>query len=223
MGGGFRTVSDAPEGIRPSWVTFQVRVATLAVTGANLVLSSMRTRWGLGHPTFLFSYRGDGSSISRCFFLETCIGPDGAGKIAGHRCLGLVDIKNNKAYDIAVHLDWTKGRLSLYINGWLSLNSIPFDNEDPVKVAAVYNWRSSAHSAFSEIMMGNLCPYSVEGEVGRGASRSAVCCRRGRNGAAASKARYPAWLLFAVAVLIVAASIPPLLQRLGPAGPPVWW
>jgi len=213
--GGFRTVSNAQEGIRPSWVTFQVRVATLAATGANLVLSSKRTRWGLEHPTFLFSYRGDGSSHSRSFFLETCIGPDGAGKITGHPCLSPVGVDSDQAYAIAVKLDWTKGRLAVYINGRLSITSVPFDNEDPVKVAAVYNWRSNAHTAFSEIMMGSLCPYPVEGEVGRGSSTSAVCCRRGRrDGVAASKARYPAWLFFAVAVLSIALSTPLLLQRL---------
>merc|ERR1719492_470983 len=67
--GGFRQVSEF--GIRPTWVTFRVRIATPELSGAFLTLSGEQRNWGLAEPVLNFSYRGnDSSSQRRCFAVQ---------------------------------------------------------------------------------------------------------------------------------------------------------
>jgi len=203
--GGVRTVSE--EGIRPKWVTFQVRVSTPALSGANLALSCRERGWALHRPTLLFSYRGDDSSRQRCFMLETC---SVDGHFKGHRC-PVEEVTADSVFKIAIRLDWSKGLLRMFVNGQQAFaEPVSFETDQAIRLAAVYNWRSDAVTAFSELMFGELCPYAIAGLPEESqASRWPCRCR------AASRGRAPgARALVAGLVGLGAVALGVLVQQL---------
>jgi hypothetical protein len=155
--GGFRSVS--AEGIRPTWVAFRVRIATPELSGAFLTLSSAQRTWGLADPILAFSYRGDeGSQNRRCFSVQT--GAFQTGDVS-HNCQIAPEVTSSKPYDIAVHLDWSAKAMSVFIDGVRQVHGVPFKAENPIRFAAIYNWRSGARTAFSEMLLGHDCPFAL--------------------------------------------------------------
>lgn len=176
--GGLRAVSEA--GVHPSWVSFQVRVATPQFSGANIAFSSEERRWGLRAPILLFSYRGGDSSNQRGFLLETC---SADGHLDGHPCQLFADVSPDQVYEVAIHLDWGSGELNMFVNGQVQVKSASFETRDPIRLAAIYNWRSNAVTAFSELMLGETCPYVLKSsaevaELALPVSSSRIACRR---------------------------------------------
>lgn len=159
--GGFRVLSDV--GVRPRWITFKVRIATPALSAASLAFSnSDPVLWGM-RPIILFGYRGDDASARRrCFMVEVpSTDTNSSSCLQSHAC----DIPNvpteGQAFDVAMNLDWDAGTLSVFINGLPRVTRAALDTSRPIRVAAIYNWRSDARSALSELMLGDACPYDL--------------------------------------------------------------
>jgi len=177
--GGFRQVSE--HGIRPTWVTFRVRVATPELSGAFLTLSGEQRLWGMADPVLVFSYRGDDSSAQRrCFAVQPLPKQQGSPL---HTLKLEEEVSMHRPYDIALRLDWAAGLLSVFVDGRRHPGDVPFSTAVPIRYAAIYNWRSGARTAFSELMLGDDCPYDLPGGAAlrrpSGARRlCGVCCRR---------------------------------------------
>lgn len=196
--GGLRVVSES--GIRPAWVTFQVRVATPEVSGANLALASRESGWALQRPSLLFSYRGDDCSPRRCFMLETCAAA--SGRFERHPCRPADEVVPGEVYKVAIHFDWSRGSLQMFINGKTHVQAAPFDTAEPICLAAIYNWRSNAVTGFSELMLGSTCPYELEDPIEvRGSRRQWSCPGRQSPTPHPSTALVARTLLSAVAAL----------------------
>jgi len=175
--GGFRCVSE--RGLMPSWVTFRVRVSTPELSGAFLALSGGQHLWGLADPVFVFNYRGDDcSSNCRCFTVQ----PYSGYSTVSHFVRPQPEVED-RPYSVALHLDWDAGALSVFVDGQQHLCNVPFKASTAIRFAAIYNWRSGARTAFSELMLGNERPCELPASVefqGR-QSRCRLCCRRSRS------------------------------------------
>mmetsp|Transcript_23125 Transcript_23125/g.66717 ORF Transcript_23125/g.66717 Transcript_23125/m.66717 type:complete len:345 (+) Transcript_23125:98-1132(+) len=192
--GGFRNVSE--EGLRPAWVSFRVRVATPTLSGAFFTLSGEQHLWGLADPVMVFSYRGDDcSSGRRCFSVQP---------YAKHGAVPLFmqpesEVAGDRPYDVALRLDWETGMLSAYLDGKLCIEGVPFKASTPIRYVAIYNWRSGARTAFSELALGRERPSDVPLEPPRRRfTRSAAlrracgpCRRRWTGGAGGALLRLP--------------------------------
>lgn len=215
--GGLQTVSE--EGVRPSWVSFKVGTATPLLSGANFAIAGDQGNWGLRRPIIHFSYRGgDCNSNQHSFLLETCVAA-GAGYMVPHACRPAGGVRGGQAYEVAICLDWSRGTLSAYVDGERLLEGIAFEKEEPVRLVAVYNWRSNARTAFSEFLVGGTCPYELGEAWRRAGNRSSLlpCCRRrvASIGSPASKWPISPWALGAVAAtgLALGVSALPWLQE----------
>lgn len=160
--GGFRCVSG--EGIRPTWVTFRIRIRTPALSGAFLTLSPAQRTWGLADPILTFNYSGDErASQTRCFVVQTGSTQKGD---KNYICRVKPEITMDRPYEVAVHLDWRTSAMSVFIDGEQHVHRAPFRATEPVRFAALYNWRSGAWTAFSELMLGDVCPYTLHNAPG---------------------------------------------------------
>lgn len=152
---------------QPSWVSFRVRIATPELSGAFLALAEEQQLWGLTLPTLVFSYRGDdvGATGKRRIFLVQSY-PEHGGPTT-NACSSTCSpcIVADKPYDIAVHLNWKLGHMSVFIDGKLEVASASFPATRPLRFAALYNWRSSARTAFSEFVLGNAVPWHLPPEA----------------------------------------------------------
>jgi len=156
--GGYRQISE--DGVRAKWVTFKVRIDTTALSGAFFTLSGSRHTWGLSEPIFLFTYRGDDSTqYRRSFTVETS--PFSQNGFVHKMCPDDAVVAD-RPYDVALRFDWDRSVVSVYINGKQYVNRVPFSSAVPVRYAAIYNWRSEARTAFSDLTIGNHCPYQLE-------------------------------------------------------------
>lgn len=175
--GGFQCIS--PSGIQPSWITFRVRVATPALSGAFLTFSAARRTWGLEDVVLAFQYSGDERSQQRrCFVVQTGATQHGDTSFA---CRVESEIVADRPYEVAVHFEWESSLMSVFIDGTRCVERVPFRADRSVRYAAVYNWRSGARTAFSELMLGNSCPFDgCAAVVRRAKSRPSghACCRR---------------------------------------------
>merc|ERR1712039_211378 len=81
--------------------------------------------------------------------------------MGAHACYVAEEVRADCVYHIAVHLDWTVGSLSMFIDGQMHVCGAAFDTSMPIRIAAIYNWRSGARTAFSELILGDTCPYSL--------------------------------------------------------------
>merc|ERR1719323_2753566 len=85
-------------------------------------------------------------------------------------------------YDIALRLDWAAGVLSVFIDGCKHISDVHFRTATPIRYAAIFNWRSGARTAFSELMLGDDCPYDLPGGAAlkqrAAAARPCGACRR---------------------------------------------
>jgi len=181
--GGSQVVSEV--GIRPRWVSFRVRIATPELSAANLALSSHQHTWGLSVPTLLFRYRGDDvSSQRRCFMIEMYSphAQPSRCRLSAHACHVADQVRADRVYQVAVHLDWSTGLLSLFIDGRMHLCRAAFDTSMPIRIAAIYNWRSEARTAFSELILGDTCPYSLKDTLETPKRLNLSCPRRWQQG-----------------------------------------
>mmetsp|Transcript_82930 Transcript_82930/g.130752 ORF Transcript_82930/g.130752 Transcript_82930/m.130752 type:complete len:348 (-) Transcript_82930:90-1133(-) len=181
--GGFRVVSD--EGIRPTWVSFRVKVSTPELSGAFLTLSSQRHTWGLADPVLVFSYKGDETSQKRCFAVQTGATQNGD---VSHTCNISPEVVCDSPYEVAVYLDWSSSVMSVFIDGTQHVDRVPFKGFHPIRFAAIYNWRSRARTAFSELLLGHDCPFEWAPKQLPAAARAssagnARCSSRCRSGA----------------------------------------
>lgn len=158
----YKQVSD--DGIHPQWISFKVRVETTALAGAFLAVSAGRHTWGLKPLIFLFGFWGDeGSSPRRCFKMQT-MGRQGT--LDWSACIQQVPVVSNRAYAISVNLDWKRGLLEVYVDNEKVLCKVPFLQTESVRYVGLYNWRSGARTAFSELMLGNSQPALLVRDVG---------------------------------------------------------
>merc|ERR1740121_288198 len=92
--------------------------------------------------------------------------------------------------------------MSLYVDGSLQVDRVPFKAGAPIRHAAFYNWRSGARAAFSELALGDECPYPIDAGPGRepadGGPRGLL--PRGR-----CLCLIPTWMLVAFAVVLLSA------------------
>lgn len=103
------------------------------------------------------------------------------------------------AYEIALRFDWDAGTLSAFVDGQTLAAGAPFSRTMPLRYIAVYNWRSLARAAFSELMFSGACPYRLPAPPAPARRKRARC------------ARPPTAVLAAVAVCLVAVALPLLL------------
>jgi hypothetical protein len=208
--GGFRCISEA--GVRPTWVTFRIRIQTPALSGAFLALSPAQHTWGLADPILNFNYSGDErASQKRCFVIQTGSTQNGNKSYA---CRVQPEIVVDQPYEVAVHLDWSRSVMSLFIDGERHVDCAPFRASQPVRFAALYNWRSGARTAFSELMLGDICPHAAcdasgaSIQPGRAGRLQCQCRKRYSMPKAASSNFMPAaWMLTSAAVAIFALAL----------------
>mmetsp|Transcript_23193 Transcript_23193/g.59164 ORF Transcript_23193/g.59164 Transcript_23193/m.59164 type:complete len:360 (+) Transcript_23193:45-1124(+) len=158
----FRQVSGS--GVKPRWLSFQVRVETLAVSGGFLAVSSGQHTWGLQPLLLLFGFRGDdGPGPTRRFKVQTSSSPAAQGPAAWHSCggEGAAEVESGRPYSVAIHLDWARGKLAVFIDGQEQLREVPFQNNAPIRFLGLYNWRSESRTAFSELLLGRARPFSL--------------------------------------------------------------
>mmetsp|Transcript_51793 Transcript_51793/g.138197 ORF Transcript_51793/g.138197 Transcript_51793/m.138197 type:complete len:316 (-) Transcript_51793:37-984(-) len=149
--GVYRTVST--EGVQSSWISVRVRVGTPDVSGAFLALYSSKRSWGFTNPVLVFNYKGQASEQQRCFSLQTEFGTTQERHVS-HQLEPVED----RAYDVAIHLDWQGKTASMFIDGVLTVEAVPFQASHSIRYATIYNWRSAA---FSDLTIGSVSP-SVE-------------------------------------------------------------
>lgn len=200
--GGFRTVSEV--GIFPTWVAFRVRIATPELSGAFLTLSSSQHTWGLADPILSFSYCGDEKTHQRrCFSVLAGNVKTQAQANLALPCYVEPEVVCDKPYDVAVWFDWNAKVMSVFIDGKRCLDRITFEADSPIRYAAIYNWRSGARTAFSELILGDTCPFTLPRSVIPQRSTSTICPSRLRLAPGRSALKTltptPAGLLFRVA------------------------
>lgn len=189
--GGFRRVSE--DGLRPSWVSFRVQVGTPSLSGAFLRLAADTHTWGLEDILLQFEYRGDDcQQDKRCFSVQTTASQHGGKRRV---CRPSVEVSPDTPYEVAIHFEWGKGVLSVFVDGDRLAVDEPFNVANPVRFVALYNWRSAARTAFSDLALGNAAPCLKRG-VGPAAVRTAA------SGAPAIRSF---WIL--IALIIVACAI----------------
>lgn len=181
--GGFRCVSEA--GVRPAWVSFRVRVATPSLSGAFFALSSEQHHWGLADPLMVFGYRGDDGppGCRRSFAVQPYAQHGSVPRFVRPE----PEVSGDRPYDVALHLDWRAGLLSVFVDGRLHIEAAPFNASGPIRYMAIYNWRSGARTAFSELALGRECPLELPAWAPRRSARGRLrprgacgpCRRRG--------------------------------------------
>lgn len=152
--GGFRLLNE--EGLKPAWISFRVRVATPELSGAFFTLSTEQLMWGLSDPLLVFSYRGDDAPQDQRRSFAVQRWPDRMGSplvcSPGH------SVVCNRPYHVGFHLNWRAGVMTVVIDGQQVL-STRFKNTTAIRYAAIYNWRSGARTAFSDLVLGDNCPF----------------------------------------------------------------
>eukprot|EP00746_Dinoflagellata_sp_MGD_P001431 gnl/MRDRNA2_/MRDRNA2_102700_c0_seq1.p1 gnl/MRDRNA2_/MRDRNA2_102700_c0~~gnl/MRDRNA2_/MRDRNA2_102700_c0_seq1.p1 ORF type:complete len:338 (+),score=56.21 gnl/MRDRNA2_/MRDRNA2_102700_c0_seq1:75-1016(+) len=149
--GVYRQVLEKPA--RPCWISFEVRIAAPAYSGAFVALASGLKNWGLSAPALVFSYIGDErQKTQRCFVVQ------GNPKQYSSSRVVLPDIKPDRAYSIAVCLDWTSHVMSIWVDGEQRIEKEPFNTDADIQMVAVYNWRSSARTALANLCIGDNPP-----------------------------------------------------------------
>lgn len=178
--GGFRCISQ--DGIRPTWVTFRVRIATPELSCAFLTFAAAQCRWGLEDIVLGFNYSGDeNAQRRRCFTVQTGATQNGGSSMPIHV---EPEIVANQAYQVSIHCDWASSAMSVFVDGVKYVDSMPLRTARPIIFTALFNWRSGARTAFSELMLGDTCPCELcDASVWRTRSlaqraRSACCKRR---------------------------------------------
>jgi len=172
--GAFRCVSD--EGVQASWVAFRVRIATPEVSGAFLALYALKRNWGFTGPVLVFNYRGAEVKDDHCFSLRTEFGQAGHEK---RHVSQRFETSEDRPFDISVHLDWSQKTASMFVDGVPQVTGVPFQGTDPIRYATLYNWRSGARTAFSDLTIGNNCPSAAVHKAERALRPRTMCpCRR---------------------------------------------
>eukprot|EP00439_Symbiodinium_sp_Y106_P084357 s1339_g25.t1 len=143
---------------KPKWVSFRLCLQTLEFSCGFFALSADRRTWGLQPLVFIFNYRGDDMQTGkRCFALQTQ-------PVTGDLHVLQLEkdqIRAGVPYEVAVHLDWERGLLELFIDGTCVLRDIHFQVDLEPRYIGLYNWRSRAACGFSEILVGSRRPYPV--------------------------------------------------------------
>lgn len=157
--GGFRRVSQ--EGLRPPWVSFRVQVGTPALSGAFLTLAADTHTWGLEDVVLLFNYRGDDNpQDKRCFSVQTTASQHGGKRVV---CRPTAEVSPDRPYEVAISFDWSRGVMSAFIDGERLVADEPFNVANPVRFAALHNWRAGARTAFSDFALGDAPPCLTRG------------------------------------------------------------
>jgi len=150
--GAFRCVAD--QGVFASWISFRVRIATPDVSGAFLSLYGCKRSWGFTDPVLVFNYRGDATEQDHCFSLQTEFDQSVEKRHVSQR----LDVSGDRSFDIAVHLNWEQKTATMFVDGVPHVSRVPFHGTSPIRYATLYNWRSSARTAFAELIVGGACP-----------------------------------------------------------------
>ncbi|CAE7555563.1 unnamed protein product [Symbiodinium sp. CCMP2456] len=118
----------------------------------NRACVELQSKGRCGYPTenFLLFRQG-----KRCFALQTQ-------PVTGDLHVLQLEkdqIRAGVPYEVAVHLDWERGLLELFIDGACVLRDIHFQVDLEPRYIGLYNWRSRAVCGFSEILVGGRRPY----------------------------------------------------------------
>merc|ERR1712232_394380 len=111
---------------------------------------------------------------SHCFAVQTHAAQHG-----GAPSFCDVPVEADRPYDVAVRFDWDRAMISVFIDGRELVREKAFDATHTIRYAALYNWRSSARAAFSEIALGNAAPHLARSH-GPGAPPLVRCPARRR-------------------------------------------
>lgn len=137
----------------PRWISFEVRIATLEYSGAFVAFASGLKNWGLHDPAVVFSYTGDErQKAKRCFVVQ------GDAKSYGSSRVVLDDIKSDRAYSIAICLDWVSHAMSIWVDGEIRIEKERFTADAQLQTVAVYNWRSAACTAVANLCISSVAP-----------------------------------------------------------------
>merc|ERR1712232_1025139 len=117
------------------------------------VLAAYTHTWGLEELVVMFNYRGDESSKDkRCFAVQTTAQQHG-GRPTFCRPAGSEEpVECNKPHEVAIRLDWSRGMLSVFVDGVEQVRDKEFNVTAPIRYAALYNWRSQASTAFADLV-----------------------------------------------------------------------
>lgn len=160
--GCFRRISE--DGVRPSWVSLRIRIATPEVSGAFFALCGNQHMLGFMDYILVLSFLGNDAARNRCFALQTDAVSHfhvGASNLL-HLGSRLDDTSATSPHDIAMHLDWKNKRVALFVDGALHIQYVPFNASEPVRFASIYNWRSDAVTGFSGLTIGNHRPLEID-------------------------------------------------------------
>jgi hypothetical protein len=149
--GAFRCVSD--QGVRASWISFRVRIATPDVSGAFFSLYGSKRNWGFTDPVLVFNYRGEATEQDHCFSLQTEFDESVQKRHVSQR----LDVAGNRSFEIAINLNWEHRTASMFVDGVPHVSTVPFHGTSSIRYATLYNWRSSARTAFAELTIGKAC------------------------------------------------------------------
>jgi len=145
--GAFR---DLPESdAKPPWLSFEVFVGTPEFAGAFVALAPGTHNWGLETPTVIFAYNGD----ERAAFRRSFTVSDGS-SFSETVATVLSDVEPRRAYAVAMHLDWSSGTFSVYVDGVQRIADRPFNAENVINTVALYNWRRQAQHALANLCLG---------------------------------------------------------------------
>merc|ERR1711865_1090922 len=98
--------------------------------GACLALGPEKKGWGMEPLSLLFSYRGDESTqCTRRFALQS-----GARSGADlHTSPEQPLVLSDRAYEVAIQLDWQQGKMSLFVDGEQHVHDAPFLAGAPIR------------------------------------------------------------------------------------------
>merc|ERR1712032_918851 len=116
------------------WLSFEVFVGTPEFSGAFVAIAPGTHNWGLETPTVVFAYNGDERAAFRRSFTVSDGSPSGSSSSA--TILG--DVEPRRPYAVAIHLDWSAGTISVYVDGVQRICARPFNAEDVINTVALY-------------------------------------------------------------------------------------
>eukprot|EP00929_Paragymnodinium_shiwhaense_P063552 TRINITY_DN31748_c0_g1_i1.p1 TRINITY_DN31748_c0_g1~~TRINITY_DN31748_c0_g1_i1.p1 ORF type:complete len:357 (-),score=77.05 TRINITY_DN31748_c0_g1_i1:155-1225(-) len=213
--GCYRRISG--EGFRPEWLSFRVQIEQPEFSGAFLALAADTHTWGLEELTLMFSYRGDESAKDRrCFAVQTTVAQHG-GKPSICRSEGSEEpVACNVPHDVAIRLDWSRGLLSVFIDGEQLVRDKEFNVTAPIRYAALYNWRSQACAAFADLVLGPGLPCLAQptGPAARAPLAIAACCpSRSKRASSAERWAAACGMLCAALFLLLMAAVALVVAR----------
>lgn len=138
-------------GVRPSWVAFRIDALQLPPSGAALALLSSESAARRGGRKLVLS------TFARC--REPCLSLLVETPFAAVTVQHLVQADG--PCNVVVHFDWTDGLAAVFVDGEpaADVEISPFQH---IRTAATFQKSSEFCPAFSELLLGEVCPYGLK-------------------------------------------------------------